>query len=99
MENYLLDGRCTLSNNATENAIRPFTVGQKNWLFADSPKGADASAAVYSIIKTAKANDLNVYTYLEYLLLCMPDTDWCNHPEELDNLMPWSETVKTECGN
>lgn len=72
---------------------------RKNWLFADSPKGADASAAVYSIIETAKANDLNVYTYLEYLLLYMPDTDWRNHPEELDNLMPWSETVKTECGN
>lgn len=99
MENYLLDGRCALSNNAAENAIRPFTVGRKNWLFADSPKGADASAAVYSIIETAKANDLNVYTYLEYLLLYMPDTDWRNHPEELDNLMPWSETVKTECGN
>ena len=99
MENYLLDGRCALSNNAAENAIRPFTVGRKNWLFADSPKGAGASAAVYSIIETAKANDLNVYTYLEYLLLYMPDTDWRNHPEELDNLMPWSEAVKTECGN
>lgn len=99
MENYLLDGRCALSNNAAENAIRPFTVGRKNWLFADSPKGAGASAAVYSIIETAKANNLNVYTYLEYLLLYMPDTDWRNHPEELDNLMPWSDAVKTECGN
>lgn len=99
MENYLLDGRCALSNNAAENAIRPFTVGRKNWLFADSPKGAGASAAVYSIIETAKANNLNVYTYLEYLLLYMSDTDWRNHPEKLDNLMPWSEAVKTECGN
>ena len=50
MENYLLDGRCALSNNAAENAIRPFTVGRKNWLFADSPKEANVSAAVYSII-------------------------------------------------
>ena len=99
MENYLLDGRCALSNNAAENAIRPFTVGRKNWLFADSPKGADASAAVYSIIETAKANNLNVYTYLQYLLLYMPDTDWRNYPEELDNLMPWSEAVQAECGN
>ena len=56
MENYLLDGRCALSNNAAENAIRPFTVGRKNWLFADTPKGASASAAVYSIIETAKVN-------------------------------------------
>ena len=99
MENYLLDGRCAISNNAAENAIRPFTVGRKNWLFADSPKGANASAAVYSIIETAKANNLNVYTYLQYLLLYMPDTDWRNYPEELDNLMPWSEAVQTECGN
>lgn len=97
MENYLLDGRCALSNNVAENAIRPFTVGRKNWLFADTPKGATASAAVYSIIETAKANGLNVYTYLEYLLLYMPDTDWQNHPEELEDLMPWSEAVQAEC--
>ena len=99
MENYLLDGRCALSNNVAENAIRPFTVGRKNWLFADSPKGAEASAAVYSIIETAKANNLNVYTYLQYLLLYMPDTDWRNYPEELDDLMPWSEAVQAECSN
>lgn len=73
MENYLLDGRCSFSNNAAENAIRPFTVGRKNWLFADTPKGAAASAAIYSIIETAKANGLNVYTYLEFLLMYMPD--------------------------
>ena len=87
MENYLLDGRCSISNNAAENAIRPFTVGRKNWLFADTPKGATASAAVYSIIETAKANGLNVYTYLEYLLLYMPDIDWKNHSELLADLM------------
>ena len=97
MENYLLDGRCSISNNAAENAIRPFTVGRKNWLFADTQKGASASAAVYSIIETAKANGLNVYTYLEYLLLYMPDTDWRNNPEELDMLMPWAEDVQAEC--
>lgn len=97
MENYLLDGRCSISNNAAENAIRPFTVGRKNWLFADTPKGASASAAVYSIVETAKANGINVYTYLHYLLLYMPDTDWRNHPEELEQLMPWSEAVQKEC--
>ena len=97
MENYLLDGRCSISNNAAENAIRPFTVGRKNWLFSDTPKGASASAAVYSIIETAKANGLNVYTYLEYLLMYMPDTDWRNDLEELDYLMPWAEAVQAEC--
>lgn len=96
MENYLLDGRCALSNNAAENAIWPFTVGRKNWLFADTPKGADASATVYSLVETAKANGLNVYTYLQYLLIYMPDTDWHNHPEELDDLMPWSAAVQAE---
>ena len=97
MENYLLDGRCSISNNATENSIRPFTIGRKNWLFSDTPKGASASAAVYSIVETAKANELNVYTYLEYLLLYMPDSDWQNHPENLEDLMPWSEATQTEC--
>jgi len=97
MENYLLDGRCSLSNNTAENAIRPF--GRKNWLFADTPKGATASAAVYSIIETAKANGLNVYTYLEYLLLYMPDTDWRNYPEGLDNVMPWSKAVQQNVEN
>lgn len=93
MENYLLDGRCSISNNP-ENSIRPFTIGRKNWLFSDTPKGASSSAAVYSIVETAKANGLDVYTYLEYLLLYMPDSDWHNHPENLENLMPWSAAVE-----
>ena len=97
MENYLLDGRCSLSNNAAEIAIRPFTVGRKNWLFADTPKGASASAAVYSLVETAKANGLNVFEYLNYLLLYMPDTPWQQHPELLDDLMPWSPDVQAEC--
>ena len=97
MENYLLDGRLSISNNAAENAIRPFAVGRKNRLFADTPKGAKASAAVYSLVETAKANGLNVYTYLEYLLMYLPDSDWRNHPEELDNLLPWSPAVREEC--
>ena len=97
MENYLLDGRLSISNNAAENAIRPFTVGRKNWLFSDTPKGAKASAAVYSLVETAKANGLNVYTYLKYLLMYMHDCDWRNYPEELDDLMPWSKAVQEEC--
>ncbi|MDE6749276.1 MAG: IS66 family transposase [Lachnospiraceae bacterium] len=97
MENYLLDGRCSLSNNAAENAIRPFTVWRKNWLFADSPKGASASAAVYSLVETAKANGLNVYAYLQILLLYMPGSEWQQYPEELDELMPWSPEVQEQC--
>lgn len=71
---------------------------RKNWLFADTTKGAEASTTVYSIVETAKANNLHVYTYLEYLLMYMPDTDYKKYPELLDDLMPWSESVKAECG-
>lgn len=95
MENYLLDGRCSISNNIAENAIRPFVMGRKNWLFADTPKGADASAAVYSIIETAKANGLDAFAYLERLLMHM--TDWDHSTEHLDELMPWSEFMQEEC--
>ena len=87
----------SISNNAAENAIHPFTVGRKNWLFADTPKGASASAAVYSIVETAKENGLNVYTYLQYLLMYMPDTQWQSEPELLEDLIPWSPDVKEEC--
>ena len=97
MENYLLDGRCSLSNNAAENAIRPFTVGRKNWLFADTPKGASASAAIYSLVETAKANGLNVYAYLQHLLLYMPGAEWQRYPEELEELMPWAPEVQEQC--
>ena len=96
MENYLLDGRLSLSNNAAENAIRPFVTGRKNWLFADTPKGASASAVVYSIIETAKANGLDVYKYLQLLLMYMPD--WDNSEEYLEDLMPWSEFTRSQCG-
>jgi len=87
---------CVPSNNSAENSIRPYAVGRKNWLFADTPKGASASAAVYSIVETAKANNLDVLRYLEYLLLYMPDTDYLNYPEMLEDLMPWSEESQTK---
>ena len=95
METYLLDGRCSLSNNAAENAIRPFVTGRKNWLFSDTPKGADASAAVYSLVETAKANGLDVFLYLQELLANM--TDWDHTDEYLEDLMPWSEFTRSQC--
>ena len=66
LSTYLEDGRCSFSNNLSENAIRPFTVGRKNWLFCDTPNGAQASAIVYTMVEMAKANGVNVYHYLEY---------------------------------
>lgn len=99
MENYLLDGRCSISNNLAENAIRPFTVGRKNWLFSDTVNGAQASAAIYSLVETAKANGLNVYIYLHYLLLYMPSLNFHCHPEMLEDLMSWSDRIQDACKN
>ena len=62
-----------MDNNLAENAIRPFALGRKNWLFNAAPEGAAASAAIYSLIETAKANDLEPYWYLRYLLEKLPE--------------------------
>ena len=74
IEAYLADGRLQPDNNAAENAIRPFAVGRKNWLFSGSPRGARASAALYSLIETAKANNLEPYAYLRHLFERLPAT-------------------------
>lgn len=84
---YLNNGHMPMHNNGAENAIRPFTVGRKNWMFADTPRGAHASATFYSIIETAKANGHEPWRYLTYLLKQMahqPDD------EQLEQLMPWN---------
>ncbi len=71
--NYFLDGRCEISNNVSENWIGPFTVGRKNWVFSDTPKGARSSADIYSIVETTKANGLDVFKYFEFLLTLLPN--------------------------
>ena len=94
LSTYLEDGRCSFSNNLSENAIRPFTVGRKNWLFCDTPNGVQASAIVYTMLEMAKANGVNVYHYLTYLLEKLPNDRVSN--DELELLAPWNETVKAE---
>ena len=94
LSTYLEDGRCSFSNNLSENAIRPFTVGRKNWLFCDTPNGAQASAVVYTMVEMAKANGVNVYHYLTYLLEKVPNDRMSD--DELELLAPWNETVKAE---
>jgi len=69
---YLQDGRLEIDNNGAENAIRPFVIGRKNWLFSTSVKGVEASANLYSLIETAKANGLEPYAYLRYLFVRLP---------------------------
>jgi len=95
--NYLKDGNCCLSNNLAENSIRPFTIGRKNWLFSGSPKGAAASAAVYSIIETAKANGLNPYKYLYFIFKELPGVQFHRYPEFLEDYLPWNPEVQQIC--
>ena len=92
---YLEDGRCSLSNNLSENCIRPVTVGRKNWLFSDTPDGANANALYLTIVEMAKAYNLNLYEYLKYLLEHRPNKDMSD--DELAKLAPWSEEVQEKC--
>ena len=90
---YLEDGRLELSNNRAERSIKPFVMGRKNWLFANTPGGDQASSVIYSLIETAKANGLDPYRYLLWVLRNAPglsetDEAWAekllpaNAPEE-----------------
>jgi transposase len=86
---FLLDGNLDVDNNSSERAIKYFVVGRKNWLFSDTPRGARASAMVYSIVATARANGLDVRAYLQYLFEQLPNVT----TSQLDDLLPWSETL------
>ena len=95
--NYLLDGNCSISNNLAENSIRPFTIGRKNWLFSGSPKGAEASAGIYTLIETAKANGLNPMKYIQFILSDIPGTAFLEFPEYLEEYMPWDPLIQKIC--
>ena len=82
---YLDDGRLEIDNNGAENAIRPFVVGRKNWLFSASVKGVKASANLYSLIETAKANGLEPYAYLRHLFTELPQAETV---EVIEALLP-----------
>ena len=92
---FLEHGEIEISNNQVENAIRPFVVGRKGWLFADTPQGAEASAIIYSLMETAKANSLRLDDYLLHLLSIMPERAEQNKDFEMDDLLPWSEEMKS----
>ena len=96
-EMFLEDGRLEISNNLCESHIRPFATARRAWLFADTPNGARANAVLYTLVETAKANDLNVYAYLDYLLAEMPNADFYNHPEIIDDMLPWSDKLPESC--
>lgn len=97
LETFLEDGRLPISNNLCEANIKPYATARRAWLFADTPKGATANAVLYTLVESAKANDLDVYEYLKYILEAMPDTDFNNHPELLDKYLPWAKELPDEC--
>lgn len=84
---YTERGDLPLDNNRAENAIRPFVIGRKNWLFADTPKGASASAVIYSLVETAKASGQEPYAYLRHVLTALPKA---RTVEEVEQLLPWN---------
>jgi hypothetical protein len=90
LERVLLDGRLELSNNRAERSIKPFVIGRKNWLFNNTPKGAAASAMIYSIVETTKENGLNPYDCLVHVFRTAP-----NLPagSSIDSLLPWHMNV------
>lgn len=94
--NALGDGRLELGNNLAERAIKPFVIGRKNFLSSDTPRGAEASTGIYSVVATAKAGGLNPRKYLEWLLAEMPNAADPGDPAYLDSLMPWSDSVPDE---
>jgi len=79
-----------------ERSIKPFVIGRKNWLFSNSQKGATASAVIYSIIGTAKQNQLNPLLYLTYLFEKLPNID-TKDIQILDALLPWSKDLPENC--
>ena len=80
-------GDLPIDNNRCENAIRPFVVGRKAWLFSDTPAGANASAIIYSLVETAKANGVEPYTWLRHVLEHLPAAKTA---DEMDKLLPWN---------
>ena len=96
LTNYLKDGRLELSNNRAERSIKPFVISRKNFLFANTPKGATGSAIMFSLIQTAIENGLDPYKYLTWLMKTAKDTD-LSQEDTIQTLLPWNAPV--ECKN
>ena len=97
---FLTDGEVPIDNSACERALRNFAIGRKNWMTINTVRGAQASAIIYSITETARANNLNVYYYISYLLTELPkliDKDGNIEQSMLEPLMPWSKSLPADC--
>ena len=91
LERYVEHGYLPIDNNAAERAIRPFVIGRKNWLFSDTPRGPTASARLYSLVETAKANGQESYAWLRHALEHLP---LASSVEDYEALLPWNYTSK-----
>ena len=94
LTNYLKDGRLEISNNRAERSIKPFVIDRKNFLFANTPKGAAGSAVMFSLIQTAIENGLDPYQYLTWMLKVAKDAD-LSHEDAIQTLLPWN--APAEC--
>ena len=97
---FLTDGEVPIDDSASERALRNFTIGRKNWMTINTVRGAQASAVIYSITETARANGLNVYYYIKYLLeqlVTLVDEQGNIEQSELEPLMPWSKSLPVDC--
>ena len=94
---FLDHGEVEASNNQVENAQRGVVVGRKNWLFCDTPKGAEASVIIYSLLETAKANGLNPEKYLLHIFTVLPDRFAKDPNADIEDLLPWNEKVLEMC--
>lgn len=99
LRKFLKDGKIPLTNSKAERAIRPFAVHRKNWLFADSVEGANANAIWYSIIESAKSNNLNINKYIKYLLEELPQLEKEQTKEEVEKYLPWSKELPKDILN
>ena len=93
----LENGNCDVSNNTVENAIRPFVIGRKNYLFHITDKGAGISAGYYSLVETAKANGLDPQKYFEWIFTELPNIRPKTEKKQLERLLPWSNKVPESC--
>jgi transposase len=96
LERYLIDGRLEISNNRAERSIKPFVIGRKNWLFANTPNGAKASAVYYSLIVTARENGLNPFEYLTWIFTNAPNLGKPGYATAIENLLPGSAALPSK---
>lgn len=98
LSEFLNDGRIEIDNNPAENAIRPNVLGRKNWIHSFSEAGAKANAICLSIAETCKANGIDFYEYLVKLFTELPNVNFKQNPEIIDDYMPWSKNMRLSCG-